>query len=107
MNILHNNKCSKCGKDAEETEWGTLLDISVITADGEEGFAYVTQLLCDTCFNTVLNAIVELGFVDHRHGGINYLEDMNCCNGIKAYEKCPRPSEFGQYIVNYIEEENG
>lgn len=106
MNISHNNKCSKCGKDIEETEWGMFFDISVIVADREEGFAYVTQYLCDTCFDVMLDAIIELGFVDHRHGGINYLEDMNCCDGENAYENCPTPSKYGQYIVNYIEEEN-
>jgi hypothetical protein len=92
------SECSKCGKSEEDSDWG-LIDISVITADGEEGFAYVTQLVCDDCFKPLQESLIKLGFVDHRHGGINFLEDETCCNGKNAYDNCPTPSEYGQYVV--------
>lgn len=90
-------KCSKCGRTENEVEY--LIDITVTTADGEEGFAQVTQLLCENDYEHVLDTVIALGFVDHHHGGINFLEDLKCCGGKNAYENCPTPSEYGNYTV--------
>lgn len=96
--VLPPEFCSKCGKSSEDCDWGSLIDVSVVTADGEEGFAYVTQLLCDDCLNPMLDALTSLGFVDHHHGGIDFLEDLSCCGGNNAYDNCPTPSS-GRYVV--------
>ncbi len=91
--------CSKCGIPEEESEWGKLFDVRVVTSYQEEGHADVTQLLCETCWVYVQTGLRRLGFVDHRHGGINFLEDENCPGHKVGVHACPRPSEYGGYTV--------
>jgi hypothetical protein len=81
--------CSRCGKPRSEDAHGILTDVQVVTADGEEGFADVTQLLCNEDLEEVLGGLRALGFKDHRHGGINYLEDDDC----PGWGKCPTPHD--------------
>ncbi len=90
--------CSKCGKPEAESQWGRLFDVRVQTTWQEEGHADVLQLLCDVCWEPVVAELHRLGFVDHRHGGINFLEDEEC-PGYANMDACPRPSEYGEYIV--------
>lgn len=70
--------CSRCGMPEFESEWGRLLDVRVVVAEGEEGFADLTQLLCDKHAGEAIDALRRLGFRDHRHGGTNLLEDRAC-----------------------------
>lgn len=88
------NYCSKCGMDEEESLWGKLIDITVETSRGEEGHATVEMLLCDMCYPEVNEAVMKLGFVNHHHGGIDFLEDGTCEGG---YANCPTPT--GPHIV--------
>lgn len=90
--------CSKCGITESESAWGTLIAIRVTTHEGEEGSADVTQLLCDECVVPVLDALHELGFIDHRHGGANFLEDEEC-RGYKSMHNCPTPTQWGPVTV--------
>lgn len=98
-------RCSQCDvseddtEDWEEFEWPGLTDFTVICADGEEGYANITQYLCARCFGPVRDGLVALGFKDHRHGSINFLEDEDCCLDGDAYHNCPTPSEYGNYVV--------
>lgn len=91
-------KCSRCGMAEEDTEWGKFFWVEVITEPGEEGFADIVQLLCERCWNVVIEVIKDLGFVGHHHGGIDFLE-ADCGPG--AYHTCPIPNEQGQYFVRH------
>lgn len=99
-------RCSRCGISQDDEPDGFLSDVRVITADGEEGHADVTQLLCGADLDAVLATLTEAGFKDHRHGGINFLEDREC----PGWGKCPTPNEdengngppwTGTYVVQY------
>ena len=97
--------CSWCGMTEDETEWGSLFDVRVVTREGEEGFADVTQLLCDEHAIEVLEELKALGFKSHIHGGTNSLEDMNCPgSGMIVGGVCPTPVDHdpyddGSYVV--------
>lgn len=82
--------CSVCGVPESSTEFDHLTDIRVIAAAGEEGFADITQLLCDEHLTLIAYALVRLGFKDHRHGGANFLEDPDC-PGASRFDDCPTP----------------
>lgn len=96
-------RCSRCGAtedDTDEMEWPGLIDVRVVTAEGEEGYGDVTQLLCANCFPTVQGALHELGFKHHHHGGANFLEDEGCPGaGHMIGGVCPFPqdADFDQY----------
>lgn len=81
-------RCSRCGVTEDDEPDGFLSDVRVMTADGEEGQADVTMLLCGRDLEEVLPVLRGLGFKDHRHGGINFLEDTEC----PGWEKCPTPN---------------
>lgn len=99
MSLWPDGACSRCGSTAEDDYIGRPpVDITVITADGEEGYARVTQLYCDDCFVTVIEILQGLGFVDHRHGSIDFLEDM-LCPGYDDMRKCPTPTVYGDVLV--------
>lgn len=87
--------CSQCGVSEDDAPDNYLVDITVIIANGEEGFADITQYLCDDCAPAIVLMLQNLKFMDHRHGGINYLEDPDCM----AVDQCKTPSEFGNYVV--------
>lgn len=93
--ILH---CSRCGISEQDEPNNYLTDCTVIIADDEEGFAYITQYFCGVCLCKLQLELTRIGFKDHRHGGINYLEDLECI-GASHSEFCPMPSEYGHYIV--------
>lgn len=94
-------RCSQCGRIDEETyelEWSGLIDIRVMTAEGEEGYDDLTQLLCAECWGPVLAAIQGAGFRHHRHGGIRFLEDVDCPGGGNVVGGvCPNPREGDPY----------
>lgn len=92
------NRCSVCGIPESEAEYERLIDARVITADGEEGFADVVQLLCEDHAQAMFVGLMALGFKDHRHGGANFLEDREC-PGARSMDACPTPSEYGEYVV--------
>lgn len=82
-------QCSVCGLPENEN-MGYLIDATVLVADGEEGYAWIKQLLCESHFPAIQQIIIDAGFVDHRHGGMNYLEDPHC-PGYEDHEACPTP----------------
>lgn len=82
-------QCSVCGLPENEN-MGYLIDATVLVADGEEGYAWVKQLLCGSHFPAIQQTLIGAGFVDHRHGGTNHLEDPRC-PGYEDYQACPTP----------------
>lgn len=70
--------CDSCGIDIEDEDDNYLTDFKVRCADGEEGFAEVTNFYCGHCLMEVITLMTSIGFVDHHHGGINFLEDAEC-----------------------------
>ena len=84
--------CSLCGLPESEDEHGFLTDLDVTIAQSEEGFSSIRMYLCSTNnhLNFMTTKLMELGFKDHHHGGINYLEDEDCPDG---YENCNKQSE--------------
>jgi hypothetical protein len=91
--------CSVCGVSEDDTAWGSLVDVRVVIADGEEGFADITQLLCDKHLEHMQIGLSDLGFKDHRHGSINYLEDESCSGAHGRMDNCPTPTEYGRVLV--------
>lgn len=90
-------RCSRCG-NSEDDQTGSLTDVRVTIANGEEGYAEIVQLVCDECLDDVSDGLRALGFSDHRHGGINFLEDGSC-PGVRDMNACPTPSEYGPQLV--------
>lgn len=91
------NFCSWCGitdHDNREDGFGPCTDISVMTANGEEGFAHEVRWACQEHLCEVTVALVGLGFGSHRHGGINFLEDYRC-PGLSHRNDCPTPEIEG------------
>lgn len=82
-------KCSVCG--AAENQ-ASLLDVTVLVADGEEGHAWIMQLLCSSHAPAVIQTLYAAGFKDHRHGTSNHLEDREC-PGFHDHKKCPTPDD--------------
>lgn len=95
--MFPDTNCSKCGKTEEENSWGRMIDIRVITSEGEEGFADITMYLCDECFTPIQEGLMALGFKDHRHGSTDFLEDMEC----PGWGKCPTPTKYGRVHLRY------
>lgn len=87
--------CSICG----DPDGGILTDVRVIIADGEEGYADITQLLCEEHLILMQDELPKLGFRDHRHGGINFLEDPNCPGTTGSMHDCPTPTGYGGITV--------
>lgn len=85
------NQCSICGINESETGWSRLIDIRVSVSLGEEGAADITMLLCDEHFSTIQASLLYLGFADHRHGGINFLEATWCPGADGGV--CPTPHD--------------
>lgn len=86
--------CAVCHRTLDEVEFEMLTDVTVIVADGEEGYSNVTLLLCYEHLDPVAEALCKLGFIDHRHGSTSTLEDQNC-PGHKRMEDCPTPTRYG------------
>jgi hypothetical protein len=97
--LIPSRVCSLCGIEEDETEYGFLGDIRVTVMDGEEGYANIVHLLCDDCLTKQVAGLRKLGFVDHRHGSTNLLEDEDCPGYIGSMHNCPTPSEYGEYVV--------
>lgn len=85
-------RCSVCGISEDDEPNNLLTDCTIVIADGEEGFASITQFWCGDCLELKITELTNIGFKDHRHGGINYLEDPDCVD-------CLSPSEYGNYVV--------
>lgn len=92
---IPDNLCFRCGKSDTENEedgFGPLVDVSVMVANGAEGFAHVLRYVCNQHLIAVTDAFRGLGFVSHRHGGINFLEPLDC-PGRGDPRACPSPEE--------------
>jgi hypothetical protein len=99
---IPDNLCSWCGKSDSENEedgFGRLVPVSVSMADGQEGQACITQWLCNDHLIFLSEEFQRLRFVDHNHGGANFLEDVNC-PGFENLEECPSPSGYGEFVVS-------
>lgn len=83
-------KCESCGISMLDEPDNYMCDIRVVIAQGEEGFADVKLNVCGACLMDYQKALLLLGFRDHRHGGINFLDDTSCPDG---YENCERTVE--------------
>jgi hypothetical protein len=88
------NECFRCGMTDSENEdngYGGLIDFRVITSEGEEGYANELRFVCQDHFEELSEALIDLGFGSHRHGGINFLEDDKCPGArfIPKDELCP------------------
>lgn len=70
--------CDSCGIDIEDEYDNYLTDFMVRCANGEERFAEVTNFYCGDCLLKIMTLMVDIGFADHHHGGINFLEDTEC-----------------------------
>lgn len=81
------NRCWTCGV-SEHDEY--LTDVRVIVAEGEEGHADLLRWFCDRDLENVTLALVGDGWCDHRHGGINFLEDTSC-PGARDSSQCVAP----------------
>lgn len=75
---------------------GYLIDITVLTSPGEEGYAEVTQHFCQSHYEEIAAKLMALGFVSHNHHGTNNLDDENACGG---FGKCKHPIEYGPELV--------
>jgi hypothetical protein len=88
------HECHFCGMTDTENEdngFGPLTDVRVIIANGEEGFADITRWVCNDHLISVTEDLRRSGFSEHRHGGINFLEDMDC-PGSRNMDDCPSPA---------------
>jgi hypothetical protein len=88
------NACHWCGKTDTENDdegYGPCVDITVRTADGEEGYAQVTRYACNDHLIEITGKLMALGFGEHRHGGINFLEPQDC-PGYERMADCPTPA---------------
>lgn len=85
--------CAICRITPEEIN-EPLTDVTVITADGEEGYSNITLLLCNDDLIHVTDELQKLGFSDHRHGSTSLLEDPDC-PGFEYMESCPNPTHYG------------
>lgn len=92
--------CSLCGIDEEDTDYGMLVDFTVVCANGEEGYSNITQLVCDDngCLSVMQKALMTIGFRNHEHGGTCFLQDESCPGG---WQNCPTPTEYGNVIVDH------
>lgn len=86
--------CANCGRSKDDVDYGLLTDVTVIIADGEEGYSNVTLLLCDDDLVRVALGLRNLGFIDHRHGSTSTLESPNCA-GYDNMDDCPTPTHYG------------
>ncbi len=93
--------CSVCGLSEDDNDWGHLIDVTVLVADGEEGYAWIKQLLCSSHFPAIQQTLTEAGFVDHRHGGTNFLEDPRCPGATGSMENCPTPWREDEDVDSY------
>ena len=86
--------CAVCHRSPDEVDYETFTDVTVVTADGEEGYSNVTLLLCNDHLIAVTDGLQKLGFIDHHHGSTSTLEDRNC-PGYTDMFQCPTPTHYG------------
>lgn len=90
------HRCVRCGKRQDSTRYPEpyMTDVTVEIAGGEEGHTIITKYVCleNSCLNEMTDALMALGFKDHRHGGINFLEPQDC-PGANDMDACPTPAK--------------
>jgi hypothetical protein len=86
--------CAVCHRTQDEVDFALLTDITVVVADGEEGYSNVTLLLCVDDLEPIARGLQALGFIDHRHGSTSTLEDIDC-PGYQQMNDCPTPTHYG------------
>lgn len=85
------NVCHWCGKTDTENEddgYGPLVDIRIRVAEGEEGDSNLVRFACNQHLEEATKTLVDAGFGIHAHGGICFLEVMDC-PGVNG--DCPTP----------------
>lgn len=88
--------CSVTGCTTGFDDLGYLIDVTVLTSPGEEGYAEVTQWFCQEHYEEIAPKLMALGFKSHSHHGTNLLDAEDDCGG---YGKCPHPVEYGPELV--------
>ena len=88
--------CSVVGCGVTFEDLGYLIDITVVTSPGEEGYAEVTQWFCQGHYEEVASILRALGFASHNHHGTNLLDAEDDCGG---YGRCAHPVEYGPELV--------
>lgn len=94
--VDYGDVCSVPGCGVLFEDEGYLIDITVLTSPGEEGYAEVTQQLCQHHYEEIAPKLMALGFKSHNHHGTNLLDAEDECGG---YGKCPHPVEYGPELV--------
>ena len=97
--------CAVCRRTADEVDYEPLTDVTVVVADGEEGYSNVTLLLCNDDLITVTGGLQDLGFIDHRHGSTSSLEDPDC-PGSSDMNDCPTPTHYGNVTWGRVPPQN-
>ena len=82
--------CTRTSADNRRDGFGPLVDVRVIVAESEEGFADVMRLVCNQHLIVVTSRLADAGFTSHKHGGICFLEDTKC-PGYTDPILCPTP----------------
>lgn len=88
-------RCVTCGATDLENQiagYGSLTDVRIIMADGEEGYANEVRLVCNDHLIMMSLIFDGLGFSNHRHGGINHLEAVLCPGHMRA-DACIQPPD--------------
>lgn len=94
--------CERTEDDNLADGYGPLVDITVVTAEGEEGYAFERRLACHEHLESITEELVGLGFGNHRHGGINFLEDPRCY-GVAS--RCPAPPGAAVERIDIVDED--
>jgi hypothetical protein len=96
--------CSVPGCGVGFDDLGYLIDVTVLTSPGEEGYAEVTQWFCQEHYEEMAPKLMALGFASHNHHGTNLLDAEAECGG---YGRCPHPVEYGPELVVPVEPDPG
>jgi hypothetical protein len=97
--------CDWCGKTDTENladGFGPLVDVTVMVANGEEGFSHLLKYACQEHLEWLTDEFAKLGFVSHHHGSTTLLEDRTC-PGYHTYGACPTPKGYGEEAIDVDE----
>jgi hypothetical protein len=92
------NTCYICGRsdtDNIQEGWGPCVDVTVVVANGEEGYSRITKFVCNDHLVELTDKFAAMGFVSHHHGSTTLLEDRDC-PGYAVYGTCPTPKGYGE-----------
>lgn len=88
--------CSVSDCEGSFDDLGYLIDVTVLTSPGEEGYAEVTQWFCQDHYEEIVPKLMALGFKSHNHHGTNLFDAEKDCGG---YGRCLHPVDYGPELV--------